>query len=459
MTDALHSARAHLRCSAQRGQRQVRLLSTRVATFCAGVVAVIAVYPVAAQTTTAVPLVPPSSAPVSPAGRNIPVRQLGRVVSSDTTVLMGVAAVRQLPNGSIIVNDATKRQLVVFDSTLTKYTIIADTSTNSPNSYGFSGAQGGLIPYVGDSSIFIDAQSSAYLVIDANGRFARVMAPTTPFDSYYIASGQFGVADFDPQGRMVYRTQRRANYQQFFSTRDPSGKPSVHLLPDSAPILRTDFDKRTVDTIVMIKGPVQKIAIVSGSNFTTSYEVVNPLPVGDEWTLLPDGTVAIVRGQDYHVDWLSMDGTLTSSPKMPFDWKRISIEEKQAVLDSVKRAYDEAEAKKPPPPPPIPGQTAMPRKPFITVEAKELPDFYPAVRQGQVRADREGNVWILPSTSAAASGGGLIYDVVNRQGEIKERVQLPKGRSLVGFGRNGVIYLGNVISATRSAVERAELLR
>ena len=223
--------------------------------------------------------------------------------------------------------------------------------------------------------------------------------------------------------------------------------------------MRTDFDKRSVDAILMIKGPVQKIAIVSGANFTTSYEVINPLPVGDEWTLLPDGTVAVVHGQDYHVDWLAMDGRLTSSPKMPFDWKRISFEEKQAMLDSVKRAYDEAKAKKPPPPPPIPGQTVMPRKPFITVEAKELPDFCPAVRQGQMRADPEGNVWILPNTSAAASGGGLIYDVVNRQGEIAERVQLPKGRILVGFGANRSIYLSNVMSPTRSALERAVVVR
>lgn len=193
-----------------------RRLSLRATTMVCGVLLQSATVAstLAAQTpTTQPPSQPiPAGAPTSPIGRNIPVRQLRRVLSSDTTVWMGVAAVRPLPNGSVIVNDATKRQLVVFDSMLAKFTIIADTSTNSPNSYGLQGSQGGLVPYVGDSSIFIDTQSSAYLVIDGRGRFARVMAPTTLFHSYYISSGQFGMANFDPKGRMVYRTQRRPNY-------------------------------------------------------------------------------------------------------------------------------------------------------------------------------------------------------------------------------------------------------
>ena len=389
--------------------------------------------------------------------RPIPVRQLGRVVSSDSTILMGIASVRQLPNGGVIVNDATRRQLVVFDSTLSKHTVIADTSTNSPNSYGLRGSLGGLVPYVGDSTIFVDTESQAFLVIDERGRFARVMAPTRARDMFYISSGAYGIAAFDPKGRMVYRTQRLAA-TDFFGQRDVSGKVQIIALPDSAPILRADFDKRTVDTIAIIKAPVQKYAVVSTSNSMRQYMVVNPLPVGDEWALLPDGVIAIVRGQDYHIDWLSLDGKLTSSPKMPFDWKRITLEEKQAMLDSLKKADAERVARLPPPPPPVPGQPAFPNAPFVTVDVADLPDYYPAVRAGQVRADPQGRVWILPSTSAAAKGG-LLYDVVNRQGEIEERVQLPVGRTLVGFGAHGSIYMHNVKSARSAAIERAEVVR
>ena len=35
----------------------------------------------------------------------------------------------------------------------------------------------------------------------------------------------------------------------------------------------------------------------------------------------------------------------------------------------------------------------------------------------------------------------LVYDVVNRKGELTHRVQLPAGRQIAGFGPNGTIYL------------------
>ena len=35
----------------------------------------------------------------------------------------------------------------------------------------------------------------------------------------------------------------------------------------------------------------------------------NLIPVSDAWTMLPDGTVAAVREYDYHVDWITPNGT------------------------------------------------------------------------------------------------------------------------------------------------------
>ena len=386
----------------------------------------------------------------------IPVRQLKHVVTSDTTVLMGLAAARHLPNGSVLVNDPTRRRLVLFDSTLQRFRILADTSTNSPNSYGLRPSSGGMIPYIADSTIFIDAESGAFLIINPAGEFARVMGPTRPSDLYTIASGQYGTSTaFDTKGRMVYRSIRRPPNSAFASL-VLGGPPVVTAYPDSGPLMRMDFDKRTVDTISIIKVPLQKMVTATTTNSVAQYPVVNPLPYGDEWTMLPDGTIAIVRGQDYHMDWLGMDGKITSSPKMPFDWKRITAEEKQQMLDSLKKADADTKAKAPPTP--NPGY-AVPLRPFITVTLKELPDFYPPVREGQVRADRSGNVWILPSTSTAANRGGLTYDVVNRDGKIVERVQLPTGRTLVGFGPGNTIYMHYVKSPTVAALERAEVAR
>jgi len=75
------------------------------------------------------------------------------------------------------------------------------------------------------------------------------------------------------------------------------------------------------------------------------------------------------------------------------------------------------------------------------VSPSDLPDYYPPVLQsGVMKADYDGNVWILPSTTTQI-GTGLLYDVVNRKGELTMRVRLPEGRALEGFGPNGTVYL------------------
>jgi hypothetical protein len=227
------------------------------------------------------------------------------------------------------------------------------------------------------------------------------------------------------------------------------GEEQVFTSPDSAPILRADFDSREVDTVAMLRVPATKSTTFrtqspTGGTMFMSAPMFDPLPVTDEWTLLPDGTIAIVRTRDYHIDWIGPDGAATSTPRMPFDWKRITLEEKQQMIDSVKAARAEWAANNPPSPPPqmttSAGSFVMPRPPFRTVEPAELPDYYPPVRAGQVKADPDGNVWVLPSTSVSA-GGGLVYDVVNRRGEVFERVQLPPGRNLLAIGAGGVVYM------------------
>src|SRR5205807_944808 len=117
--------------------------------------------------------------------------------------------------------------------------------------------------------------------------------------------------------------------------------------------------------------PFEKTVILNN----VSMAAFNPLPAADDWAVLSDGTVAVVRSHDYHVDWVHPDGTIISTPKMSFDWRGISLEQKEHIRDSVKAFYDAEIAKRPPPPP---GQ-ALP--PFTIVDAADLPDFYPPIRQ------------------------------------------------------------------------------
>jgi hypothetical protein len=384
----------------------------------------------------------------------IPIRQLTGREAADTTMLMDVSSVRHLLGGGVIVNDVEKRQLVVYDATLRHARVIADTSSNAANPYGLRTTSGALISYIGDSTLFVDLESQAFLVIDPRGSFARVMAPVRATDMFFIGSATAGASQFDQRGRLLYRSVRR-NGTTASTQPVATSSRRVVIEPDSAPVMRMDFDKRSVDSIIFLRVTPRRSMLVQSASSMYTLNVIHPLPMSDEWTQLPDGTIAIVRAQDYHMDWLSPNGTVSSSPRMPFDWRRITKEDKKAMVDSVKRAEAERVAKLPPLPP---SQFAIPRSQEV-VDPSDLPDVFPPVRAGQVRADPEGRVWILPSTSRDAKEGGLLYDVVDRAGRIVERVQLPKDRVLVGFGPNGLLYLNWVRAPRKATLERATVAR
>ncbi|MEP6766703.1 MAG: hypothetical protein ABJB66_20475 [Gemmatimonadaceae bacterium] len=46
---------------------------------------------------------------------------------------------------------------------------------------------------------------------------------------------------------------------------------------------------------------------------------MNPIAAIDDWAVLSDGTVAFVRGGDYHIDWLTTAGAVRASPRLPFE--------------------------------------------------------------------------------------------------------------------------------------------
>jgi hypothetical protein len=375
----------------------------------------------------------------------IPIRQLTPAVATDSGVLSSVWGINALPGNRLMVNDFIRKRVIIFDETLKRFTTVMDSAAGAPANYSTS-ISPGLVPYFGDSTLLVDRSSTAFLVVAPNGKLGGILSPPKASDIYAMST-----ALLDAKGRLLFRGFRRAAPGGRGAAPPPApvaiGQTQIGPAgPDSAPILRGDFDARTVDTVGMIHISATKSVMtrtdpaLTGGIGGFGGSMNNPLPLTDEWTLLPDGTIAIVRGQDYHIDWIAMDGKMTSTPKMPFDWKRITLEEKQQIIDSVKSASNRYQDSLRAVSPTLP--TGQPRffLPAFFVEPAELPDYYPPVRAGQVKADYEGNVWILPATSTLAKGG-LLYDVVNRKGEIIERVQFPPGRTLIAFGRGGDIYM------------------
>jgi hypothetical protein len=87
------------------------------------------------------------------------------------------------------------------------------------------------------------------------------------------------------------------------------------------------------------------------------------------------------------------------------------------------------------------------------VSPSELPDYRPAFASGAARPDAEGNVWIRTSKYL---NGGPVYDIINRKGELTDRVVIPAGRTIIGFGKDGSVYL-TYREGTTAKLERAKV--
>lgn len=401
-----------------------------------------------------------------------PVRPLGATVAASTESFGSITGVRELPGGHVLVNDPVHRRVLMFDSTLATPRVVADSTSATANAY--SGRIGGLIPYRGDSTLFVDPGSVSMLVIDPGGKLGRVMSMPRTQDAMFLVGGAFGAPGFDGAGRLVYRA---SNFEMRGLRRNADGSPSMPEFPDSAPVVRVNLATRVLDTAAFIRVPKVKMRMSQDANgrFTASSEI-NPLPLVDEWAVLPDGSIAIVRGRDYHVEFIAPDGAKRSSAKLPFEWQRLSDEDKSAFIDSVKAVRERMAAAGGPPasgsptivmrggatppagasgaggeqrvmimggPPPAGGRGAPAGAPQVElhfVDPSELPDYKPAFLAGALRADLDGNLWIR-TVPTRVIAGGPVYDIVNARGELTERVQIPANRAIVGFGAGGVVYL------------------
>ncbi len=427
----------------------------------------------------------------APAPVKISTRQLAPPVATSTEVLGSLAAVRQLPNGSVLVNDQVRRRVLLLDSTLTLVGVVADSTVNTNSAYG--SRPGGLLGYRGDSTLFVDPASLSMLVIDPSGKLTRTMAAPRPNDVNFLTGGPMGSPGFDAKGRLVYAV--RDNGMRNFRRPEPGAPFVMPPIPDSSALVRFDLMTRKLDTLAFFRIPKTNVSMSQDDKGGMRVSVtMNPLPVVDDWAVLSDGTVAIVRGQDFHVDLFAADGGKSSAAKIPYEWQRMTDDDKTKFLDSAKVAIEKLRAGLAngtttpaqamasagfgggfgggfgdmgggggrqmvvvggPPDggrggPPDAARTAPPAggapagitaPPINMVSISELSDYKPVFGQGGVRADLEGHIWVR-TIPTKVSAGGAVYEVLDSTGKLVDRVQIPVGTTIAGFGRGGVIYLG-----------------
>jgi hypothetical protein len=391
----------------------------------------------------------------------IPLRRLSApVIATDT--IGTLSGLKQFADGTVIINDITNKRLVVYDSGLTSSRVVAD-QTGKASLYPASPLLTRIFDYLGDSALFTDHVSQVFLLIEPSGRIGRALAHPKASDLRLFSQSYPGEPAFDRQGRLIYRAASTAPVVLGAGATPPP--PGTR---DTSVIVRADFTSRLIDTIARITYPtlLQPATVWSDKGIPSLHRIIDPMPLPpDEWAVTSSGALAILKASDYHIDWVLPDGNTRSTPKMPFDWRRLTDADKQARIDSAKQVIDSlAKTSRPY------GWSLVRRgieqRTWDTVVAtiefvpiSSMPDYVPPFRAFSLKPDRDNRLWIPPTTTTISTGSDVMYDVINTNGEIVERVLVPADRLIVGFGPRGVVYLVKGDRKKGYVLERRQIVR
>ena len=411
-----------------------------------------------------------------------PVRPLGPITHVSAVPLASVASAVEVSGGRVYVNDITDHRLLLLDSTLAKATVVLDSTREGANEYG--NAPGTLLSFREDSVLFIAPLSLSMLVLSPDTGIVRVAAIPLTDNPLVLVGSIYGTPAFDAAGRLVYFGRawfNGATTRLFDTPIEP---------PDSAFVVRFDLRTRTLDTAASIRIPRARSIYKRDAEGRVTSLIVTAFPpqTVDDWAVTSDGAIAVVRGRDYHVDRLNPDSTWTTGPRLPYKWERIDDAKRDSLIDSaataletifdtvlarMRRAGSESggilvfrpgteqelasmDFRRPIFVMRAPGASQASSGPEQRDHAEraridDVPDYRPPFRQGATHADRAGNLWIRTNNFVNEQP---VYDVVNRAGQLVDRVLLPPFRVIAGFGP-GVVFMAVRDSAGGVHVERA----
>jgi hypothetical protein len=340
-------------------------------------------------------------------------------VAADFSQLRGV---RELADGRLLVSDRLEQKVLVLTPRDGKSTVIGRIG-EGPVEYRLPTA---IYATPGDSSLLIDDGNGRVGVIGPDLKIKRTFNLMIPnVGTPLLSRGR------DAQGRWLI------GIPAWIHNRGPA--------KDSVVIVRFDPRSNAVDTLAVLKGSTPPPHPEYSPEPRIPMVIFAPQ---DVWAASSDGAIAVVRSNDYHVEWIMPDGTRAKGQRVAHDVVTVTEAEKTAYA----RRFTErsnvggkggglqassADMMTP---------DAIARLVKATTWAEKKGAFTDAA---PIMA-ADGSVWVERS---GPMGSAPVYDVFNRKGERVRSVQLAKGRRLAAVGK-ATVY---AISVDGDGLEHLEL--
>lgn len=354
--------------------------------------------------------------------------------------LGAVRGVRELPDGRVLVSDGLGKAVVVWDLAGGADTI--------------GGVGGGPAEYQLPDALWALPDGKTLLVDLGNGRLTELGADLSFGETMPIAKATEGPAEPpSPEAE-----QRRMQQTSFVLPRGVDRQGRIYFqdfgmgMTDSVAIKRFDPSSGQTEAVGKIKGP-EVSRSESGGEGNRDVQIRQvPLAPQDAWAVAWDGRVAMVRADDYHVEWVQPGGQVVRGQAVDYRPLPIRTADKEEwVADlarnglSVAISIDDGRR-----------QTVFSRGARgveSAIDSYPWPETKPAFSSSGVRVSREGDAWVERHVPA---GEARSFDIFGADGNLKARVRLPEDRELVAFG-DGCVYLIRIDEFDFNWLERYEI--
>ncbi len=360
----------------------------------------------------------------------VPRHELGEpeAVSGDFASVNGI---RVRPDGSLLVADGTGRELVLLDLDLGTRTVVGGRG-EGPGEYQ---APSRVWPLPGDSTLLLDVSNNRLTVLAPDLSFGatRPMFEMDPEGGILLLNPQV----IDGSGRM-YSTNGFSMNLAGAGSRDGSGS-------DSVPVVRATLDDLAADTVARLASrSTSRVEMRSNQGDRMVTMQRTPYSASDSWGVAPGGSVAVARAADYHLEWISSDGSVRSGAPVAWDAVPVGQAEKEAwVREQSSRSVQTATFMTGGGGGASPGSGiggAAARSMSFgggsdDVDDYEWPETLPPFT-GSILIDPEGRAWLRRHQPV---GAPFLYDIFTPDAEHAAMVEIAEGHTVIGLG-DGVVY-------------------
>jgi len=358
---------------------------------------------------------------------------------------VGVGAVRELSNGRVVVADPRDKVVQQIDFR-TGSAITIGREGSGPGEFAMPMR---LYPAPGDTTFLFDPLNSRFMVIAPDAKPVTTFRVETerqapPNDTRARqVPGAAGPQRIVMGGMGFFARVSDAMGRLYAETPGFAMGPNGPVTSDTAAVLRFDRVSGVIDTMTWVKLAASNTQVTGGANnMSVRIGGSNPLAPRDEWTVFPDGRIAVVRAADYHVDWILPNKSVVRSSAIRYTPIRMTDADKaeeEALRNRARQGQmmitmNNDNGRRSGGATMGPGPNAAPLEPLT-----DWPELKPPFRPGtaSVQARPNGELWVRRTERAGAKG--TLYDVINAQGAVTHQVRIPDGWTLVGFG-NGTVY-------------------